>query len=275
MLAAPGAGLTVRAAAIQGLWQRELREGRRRLAALALDLAFGALNLVVFFYIARSVGSPPHQALDGAPGYFAFAAVGIALVVVMQSAAAQQVSRVRREQLTGTLEALVAQPVSVAELAFGLTGAGYLLAALRALLYLGFAVLALGLDASHADVVGVVVVVVLGCASFMALGIALLALALAIRRGEALTRVVLVAVIFPSGAYFPVGRLPGVLRDLATFMPPRLALDGVRAALFRGDGWIADAGWLALSVAIMLPMSLLAFAAALRLLARRAQLTSP
>lgn len=264
----------MRPPAIPGLWQRELREGQRRWASLALDLAFGALNLIVFFYIARSVGPPPHRALDGAPDYFAFAAVGIALVLVMQSTAAQQVTRVRREQLTGTLEALVAQPVSVPELAFGLTGAGYLLAALRALLYLGFAVLALGLDASRADVVGLVVVVVLGCASFMAVGIALLALALAVRRGEALARVILVMIVFLSGAYFPVARLPGALRELAAFMPPRLALDGVRGALFRGDGWIADAGWLTLSVAIMLPLSLAAFAAALRLLARRAQLTS-
>jgi ABC-2 type transport system permease protein len=263
----------VRPAAVLGLWQRDLLEGRRRWAPLLLDFAFGALNLIVFFYIDRTVGRPPQRLLEGAPGYFAFAAVGIALILVVQSAAVGQVARVRREQLTGTLEAVVAQPVSVAELAFGLTGAGYLLAAARALLYLGFAVLALGLDASRADPVGVAVMVALGCASFMAVGIALVALALVIRGGEALVRVMLVAIVFLSGAYFPVARLPGPLGDLAVIMAPRLALDGLRAALFRGEGWIAEAGWLALSLAILLPLSLVAFAAALRLLTRRGQLT--
>lgn len=264
----------MRPAAVLGLWQRELREGRRRWTALLLDLAFGALNLIVFFYIARTVGSPPRRLLDGAPSYFAFAATGIALVLVMQSAAAQQAGRVRREQFAGTLEALVAQPLSVAELAVGLTGAGYVLAAVRALLYLSFAILVLGLDASHADPLGVLVIVVLACVSFMAAGIALLALALVVRGGESLARVLLVAIVFLSGAYFPVARLPDVLGELARFMPPRIALDGLRAALFRGDGWLQDAGWLALSTAVVLPLSLLAFAAALRSLKRRAQLTT-
>ncbi|MDQ6749617.1 MAG: ABC transporter permease [Actinomycetota bacterium] len=264
----------MRPAAVLCLWQRELLEGQRRWTALVLDLAFGALNLIVFFFIARSVGRPSRQLLDGAPGYFAFAAVGIALMLVVQSAAGQQVSRVRREQLTGTLEAVVAQPVSLAELAFGLTGAGYLLAAVRALLYLTFAVLALGLDASRADALGVVVIVVLACVSFMAVAIALLALALVVRGGESLVRVMLVAMVFLSGAYFPVARLPHALGELARFMPPRIALDGLRRALFRGHGWVLDAGWLALSTAVVLPLSLLALAAALASLKRRAKLTT-
>jgi ABC-2 type transport system permease protein len=264
----------MRLVAIQGLWARELRESRRRWVALALDLTFGALNLLVFFYIARTVGPSSRPLLDGAPDYFAFAAAGIALLLVVQSAAVAQVARVRREQSAGTLEALAAQPVSVAELALGLTGAGYLLAAGRALLYLGFAVLVLGLDASRADVLGVLVIVALACTSFMALGIALLALALVVRGGESLVRVGVVAIGFVSGAYFPAGRLPDALAAVANVTPPHIALDGLRAALFRGDAWMLDACWLALGTAVVFPLALLAFAGALRSLKARGQLTT-
>ena len=264
----------MRVAAIQGLWQRELLEGRRRWTALLLDLAFGAMNLVVFFFIARTVSAPAGADLDGAPGYFAFAAVGIAVVIVLQSAAAQHVQRVRREQLSGTLEAMVAQPVTTGELALGLTGAGYLLAAVRAVLYLAFAVVALGLGVGQSDPVGVLVMVVLGVAAFVPIGIALLALGLAVRFGEAMVRVLLVALIFLSGTYFPIDRLPAPLRDIATLIPTHVALAGLRHALFRGGDWLANAGWLVVAVAVLTPLSLLVFRAALGSLVRRAELTA-
>jgi ABC-2 type transport system permease protein len=168
---------------------------------------------------------------------------------------------------------MIAQPLSTVELAVGLTGAGYLLAAVRVMLYLAVAIIALGVAAPQADPLGVLVAVVVGCAAFMCIGIALLALGVAFRRGEALGRVALFGLTFLSGAYFPVSRLPGALRAVADVLPPTLALDALRAALFGGGGYWADIGWLVLSVAVMFPLALLALDSAVAWMTARGTLT--
>jgi ABC-type multidrug transport system permease subunit len=253
-----------RGSAIVTLMHGELIESRGHPLSLLLDLVFGIINLVVFFYISRTVRSPSRLALDGAPTYFAFAAVGISLMLVIQSATVVLVTRLRQEQQQGTLEALVTQPVPVPALSIGLAGYSYAFATLRAAGYLAISAVLLGLSAPRASWLGIVVILVLGTVATMAIGILLCAMAIAVRRGDALARVTVFALGFLSGAFFPVGRLPPALRAVARVSPPRVALDGLRAALFRGSGWEANAGWLVLSGAVMLPLAVLAFAGALR-----------
>ena len=72
-----------------------------------LDAFYGLLELSVYFFISRTFhGFVPAQ-LQGAPSYFAFAAAGIVVAVVVAAAASGLAQRLREEQLTGTLEALV------------------------------------------------------------------------------------------------------------------------------------------------------------------------
>ncbi len=54
--------------------------------SLLLDIAFGVLNLVTFSLISRLVTQPDTEQLGGAPTYFAFAAVGIVFILVIQAA---------------------------------------------------------------------------------------------------------------------------------------------------------------------------------------------
>ena len=87
-----------------------------------MDLIVGVINLAVFFFISQTFDDVGSADLNGAPSYFAFAAIGIAITVVIDAASTTLAGRIRQEQLTGTLETLLVQPVTVSELAFGLAG---------------------------------------------------------------------------------------------------------------------------------------------------------
>ena len=100
--------------------RRDYHVARSYRLPFALDLLYGVINLVVFFFISRTFLGASTASLDGAPDYFAFAAVGVALTIVIGAATAGLAARIREEQLTGTLEALLTQPLTTMEIALGL-----------------------------------------------------------------------------------------------------------------------------------------------------------
>jgi len=161
--------------------------------------------------------------------------------------------RIREEQLTGTLEALVVQPLSSFELAVGLVGFPFLFAMLRALAYLGIAWAWLDVDLSRADWSGVALVFVSSGLALTSLGIALGAIVLVIKRGDVLASLGVFALGLISGSLFPISVLPGWLEPLAKIAPMRFAFDGLRSTLYRGSGWGEDVVILALLGAFNLP----------------------
>ena len=68
--------------------------------AFVLDLFYGIINLLVFFYISQTFDDTASHDLDGAPSYFAFASIGIAITIVLQAASGGLAHRIREEQLT-------------------------------------------------------------------------------------------------------------------------------------------------------------------------------
>ena len=74
--------------------------------------------------------------LGDAPTYFAFALVGIAITNVIGAASTGLAYRIREEQFTGTLEAVIVQPVTLGEVSIGLAGYPFLFSMGRAALYI-------------------------------------------------------------------------------------------------------------------------------------------
>jgi ABC-2 type transport system permease protein len=263
---APGA-----ASAVLALLRRDLAQRRIVKFALALDLLFGALNLVVFEFIGRVLRDPAPGSVTRAGGYFSFAAVGIAFFLVIQTATIGITRQIRDEQQSGMLEFVVAQPVGPGSLALGLAGFPFLFATLRAFVYLLLAA-ALGLQTSHANWAGVVVVLIAAAPSLAAIGIVLAAVALVVERGEVLGRFAAFGLAFLSGAYFPVSELAAPVRAVSAALPTRIALDGQRAAL-AGLPWWPAAATLAVFDLVTLPAAVAIFAGSLRWARRRGRLT--
>lgn len=243
---------------LAALVRRDFAIARSYRAAFVLDSLFGVLNLLVFYFISRAV-MPRDVDLSGAASYFDFAAVGLAMTLVLQATTAQLAARIREEQLTGTLEVLWSQPLSSSELALGLAGFPFLFAAVRAAAYVLIAGVFFGLDLGRADWIGFVLVLAATGLAIGSLGVVVAAAVLAFKRGEGLAALFTFALGLLGGALFPVGVLPGWLHGMSAAAPTRYAFDGVRAALFEGAGWGGPLLALALFVVVAVPLSLWGF----------------
>jgi ABC-2 type transport system permease protein len=205
-----------------------------------LDALYGLLELAVYFFISRTFHGFQAASLQGAPSYFAFAAVGIVVAVVVAAAASGLASRLREEQLTGTLEALAAQPVTTAEMCLGLAGFPLLFSVVRAAVYLSVASVWMDLDLSRVSWIGLILVLLATGTSLSVLGVVSGALVLVLKRGDVLANVLLFGTTLLCGSVFPISALPNWLEPIGKVLPLRFAFDGARAALFRGDGWGTD-----------------------------------
>jgi ABC-2 type transport system permease protein len=242
--------------------RRDLSDGNMFRSSLLLDLGFGLLNMVSFLFISRALQHPGGSVPGGAATYFDYVAVGLAYMLVVQATCSQLLSRVLEHQRSGTLEALVASPLSPRLMAVGLGAYPTLLGLLRSIVYLAVAGTALGMNVSGADWFGTGVVLILGAGAALSIGIALAAFAVAFRPGAAAGKTVIVGLGFLSGAYFPVSALPDPLPWVCAVLPTRMAIDGLRVAL-TGGAWIPDALLLAGTTAVGLPLAAWGFTRAL------------
>ena len=261
--------------ALVALLRRDVARNRSYIFAITLDVLFGLLGLAVYFFISRTFGGGPHANLQGAPTYFAFAAIGVALTLVVQSACAGLTFTLREEQLTGTLEAVVAEPVRTPVLAVGLAGFVFAFAVVRAVLYVLVAYLAFGIDLPRASWLGFAVVLLAAAVATLAIGIALASATLIAKRaGGVLASLVPFALGFGGGAFFPINQLPGWLQPIAEILPTRFMYTGARNALFRGTDWAGDAAALAAFAVVLLPVALACFHGALALARREGTLSN-
>jgi len=252
------------AGAVRALVGRDWRITRSYRAALVTDLSFGCLNLLVYYYISHALKVSVRGGLDGAPSYFAFAAVGVSLSVVLQAAMTGVSRRLREEQLTGTLEALCAQPISASEIALGLAGFPFLFAVFRAFVYLLMAGLLLGLSFGHCAWLGLVVSFLVTGLAVGAVGVALAGLVLVFKRAEAVGSLGVFGMTLLGGAFFPTAVLPHWVRPLADVVPTRFAFEAARDALFGRGDWFAATLPLIGMGAVFGMVSLLLFSLALR-----------
>jgi ABC-2 type transport system permease protein len=240
--------------------------------ALGFDLLYGLIDLVIYYFISRTFKGASTADLGAAPTYFAFVTVGILITLVVSAASAQVGLRLREEQLTGTLETLVAQPIRSWQIALGMAGWPFAFAVARGAFYLLIAATLLGVDVSRASWGGCVLVLLAAGFALLGLGIALGALVVAFKRGNNIVGLVSIALGFAGGAFFPLGVLPGWLEFIGKLLPTRFIFDGVRSALFAGTGWGEDALVLLGYSVIGLPLALWAFTRAINYARRRGSL---
>lgn len=256
------------------LVRRDFLIARSYRTALGLETVLGLLGVAIYYFISETFEGAPSEKLAPAPTYFAFALVGVVLALVIQTAAVSVSRRIREEQLTGTLEAVVTQPVGNAELAMGMACYPFAFAALRAVAYIAIAGVLADVDFDRADWLGAALTLVATSLAIGAIGIALGAIVLLIKRAEVLVGAIVFLLSFAGGAYFPVSELPGFARTLSEALPTRLAFDGLRAALYEGSGWGDEVALLLAMGVVGIPLAVWLFGRALAMARARALLTA-
>jgi ABC-2 type transport system permease protein len=236
-------------------------------ANVFLGLASGLFALATFHFLARTIGTDAPSMARYRGDYFTFALIGISVMGLLRSALSQLAHRVREAQVSGTLEAILASPLSPASAIvlssiYPLAGA-----ALRGVGLLTIGSLAFGANLSSANIPAALASLLLGLVCFLALGIFAAAFTLRFKRGDPLTTAIDWLSALLSGIIFPVEVLPHELQRASLALPTTHALEALRGALVHGlsvSELARPLGILVVFAGVTVPVGLLFFWAAVR-----------
>lgn len=246
----------------------------RRDVRIALSYRFGfastlvqsLVSVVFVYFLGHLVGS---RAASGGSvlrqGYFPFAVLGVALLGVVSAGLSAVSERLRNDQVTGTFEMLLstATPPWLAVL----SGAIYplLYSTAIGLVTVGIAAGGFGmrLHTGPAGAGVAVAALLLTFVLFCTLGVGLASAVVLFKAGVPVVPLTTTVFTLLGGVYYPVSLLPAGVRVLSYLLPFTWSLDVIRAGLLLGQVRGLELLWLALSTAVLGPLSLGVFAAAL------------
>ncbi|HYA48807.1 MAG TPA: ABC transporter permease [Burkholderiales bacterium] len=271
---ARGAGML--ATRLAAFLRRDLREALSYKFTFISSFAGILFSTATFYFVAKLV--PPGTASLGPFGgdYFSFAVVGVAFASLLGMFQAGLPAVIRSAQVSGTLEAVLLTPVSVSTVLVGSSLYALLFQVVRTALHLALAVLVFGMRLGPIDWPGAAAVFGLTALCFLSVGILSASFILVYKLGNPFDWILAGVSGLLGGMVFPVKLLPPWLRWVSSLLPVTYALDGMRRSLLAAAGFAAvvpDIVALAVFNAVLLPLSLLAFRAALRKARRDGTLT--
>ncbi len=260
-------GVTVRA--LLAVMRRDLAifmSYRTRFVSQIMNMLF---SLTLFYYVSRLV----HLRGFASPrAYYAFVVVGLSLLGVMYSCFTTP-SLVRQELVAGTLERLVLSPLGAVRSIIAMTLFPLAYAAVLATISLLLACLVFGLQLHWSTVPLSIPMMGLTLIAFLPFGLLFSALTIVVKQENVGTTWVIAIFSLVGGLYFPLTLLPSWLRVAGKLQPVTPATSALRHVLVNSPlSEPLGISLLKLSVfaAVLLPTSILALSAAVRLGQRRA-----
>ena len=216
------------------------------------DWANIVIQIFIFSLIGRMVDPAVLPSYGGTQvGYVEFVAVGIAMMAFLQVALTRMVSAIRREQMIGTLEVVLAGPTAPATFQLGSVAYDLVYVPIRTVLFL--VAVSTFLDAPMSlDRLPVAMIVMVVFIPFVwGLGQISAAVTLTFRQGQGIVGLFITGMTVFSEGYFPIDVLPAFFRPIAELNPLSVAMNAVRTVLL-GDG---SSGEVASAVLYLLPFS--------------------
>jgi ABC-2 type transport system permease protein len=226
-------------------------------------------QVVAFSFISRLISPAALPTYGGnRTTYLEFAAVGICLNMVVLLLLHQLATAIRSEQMTGTLESLLATPTKIGTMQIGTALFSLLYVPLRLGMFLALIGIVFGLHFQPGGVLPAMALMVAFLPFVWGLGIVGGGLVLAFRRGTGVIGSGVSLLGLGSGAFFPLALLPGWLRAAASWNPLAIVISGLRSALLGGAGWGALAPTM-LELALLSVVTLTVGSLIFRILLRR------
>lgn len=225
---------------------------------------FGTFSwLLIFFFIDKLFGSrvEPHLEQFGV-NYFSYVLLGIAFSAYVGTGIGNFATKIRNEQLMGTLEALLATPTRIATIVLSMYLWGFIWASVSVVTYLAFGSLLFGVDLSNANILSSLVILVLTILSFSGLGLLAAGFIMILKRGQPVTWVVNTVFELLGGVYFPVAVLPLWLKAVSRFIPVTYAIQAIELAVYKGyaiSALASEISALAIFACILMPLGLAFF----------------
>lgn len=259
-------GFTLRK--IAAFFWRDFAIARGYRGALLLETVEALFGVATFYYLSRFVQSPELSAeLPAGTNYFAFALVGFAFFDYLSVSLGAFDASLDEARQNRTLEALLVTQTPLPVILAGSAVYPFAALAIRTCVYLAWGALLFGFAPRSANWPGAVAILLASVLAFAGLGILSASYSILFKRGNPAKWIVLGVSGLVGGMMYPVSVLPAPLRMLARLIPVTYSLEGMRAALLAGAKWrelFPSIGALLLFAVILIPLSFLVFAWALR-----------
>jgi ABC-2 type transport system permease protein len=247
--------------------RRDFREAVTYKFSFMYSLVGIFFSTATFFFVAKLV-SPATPALAPFGGdYFSFAVVGVAFSSLLGIFQEGLPAVIRSAQVSGTLEALLVTQTSATTVLVGSSLYSLAFQSLRTALHLVLATAVFGMKLGQVNWPGVMAIFVLTAVCFLSLGILSASFILVFKMGNPLSWIFSSVSGLLGGMVFPVAILPSWIRWVSSLLPVTYSLNGMRRSLLASVGFsrvLPDIAALAVFNALLFPLSLLAFRAAIR-----------
>jgi ABC-2 type transport system permease protein len=247
---------------------RDLSIARTYRTLFVLEAIEALFGVAMFYYVARFVNSPELQhALPQGESYFAFSLIGFVFLDYLNAAMDTFDRSLAEARDAGTLEHLLVTQTSLPVLLAGSAAYPFVASALRIAVYIGWGAVLFGFPLKGANWGAVAAVLIATFLAFAGLGILSASFLLLFKRGNPAKWFFLGVSGVTGGMLFPINVLPDWLQAVARLNPVTYALDAMRDALLGGEALQAlrlPLAILLLFAAVLLPLSMLVFAWALR-----------
>jgi len=208
-----------------------------------------ALQLLLFYFLARLMGARPEALAVSGGDYFPFVLVGLALSPIFSCGISFCTGFIREETAFGTIDAVFALPVSLRTILCGAASGRFLAAFAESTAIVLLGVLAAGIPASPMRLV--FLACLLCCSALVYAGIGLIAgsFVLTFKRGDPVQWLVINVSDLLGGVYFPITLLPGWAQALSWCIPTTYIVRLGRQVLLAGDYTGAGAALASIAVA--------------------------
>lgn len=196
-----------------------------------------AIQIFIFALVGRMVDPSILPEFGGNPvGYVEFVAVGIALMGFLQIALTRMVTAIRREQMIGTLEVVLATPTSPATFQLGSVAYDLVYVPIRTVVFLIAVSLFLDVNLDLSRLPAALLLLLVFIPFVWGLGEISAAVTLTFRQGAGIVGLLITFMTVLSEGYFPAEVFPEVLRGITRLNPLTVVMNGVRSALLGGLG---------------------------------------
>ena len=228
-----------------------------------------SMMLLVLFYFLSQLITPraAPEFIGHGYGYFSFALVGLAFSRYFDLTLRMFSESIRLAQVTGCFEAMMSSQTDCITVALMSSLYGLISGGVQLLLILAAGVVGFGVDLSHLNLPATALVLVLSLTIFVAFGVLSSAAVVWLKKGDPITWILGGFGTVVGGAYFPINMMPPWMQKIALVNPITYCLNALRMTMLQGYSVVTMARPLATLVgivAILLPVSLGLFAAAVR-----------
>lgn len=198
--------------------------------------------------------------------YFAYVLVGLAFYHYLSAAMLSFSSKIRQEQTTGTLEAMLVTPTPIGVIVLGSALWEFLMTSIKVAFYLVVGAW-YGIHLHLESILPCLLILALTVLAFSGIGILSAAFIIFLKRGDPITYVVSSASALFGGVFYPTEDMPKLVGLVAKFLPITYSLRALRRSLLTGTKFsdlLPDIAILALFAGILVPLGALAFKIAVR-----------